>query len=77
MSKPYFIIEIYGDCRIKISANGFLEPKAVPLTCHGHSRPVTHLNFSPTVDHDQFYMISGCKGQYLVRHPQPDKADIA
>ncbi len=39
-----------------------VEPRAVPLTCHGHSRPVTHLNFSPVVDHDQFYLISGCKG---------------
>lgn len=42
--------------------NILVEPKAVPLTCHGHSRPVTHLNFSPVVDHDQFYLISGCKG---------------
>ena len=44
-----------------------IEPKAVPLTCHGHSRPVTHLNFSPVVDHDQFYLISGCKGSSVPR----------
>lgn len=37
-------------------------PKAVPLTCHGHSRPVTHLSFSPVGDDEQYYLISGCKG---------------
>lgn len=36
--------------------------KAVPLTCHGHSRPVTHLSFSSIVDDDQYYLISACKG---------------
>lgn len=36
-------------------------PKAVPLTCHGHSRPVTHLSFSSVVDDDQYYIISACK----------------
>lgn len=36
--------------------------KAVPLTCHGHSRPVTHLSFSSVVDDDQYYLISACKG---------------
>ncbi|KAI9762464.1 MAG: hypothetical protein M4579_000440 [Chaenotheca gracillima] len=35
--------------------------KAVPLTCRGHSRPVTHLDFSSVVDDDQYYLISGCK----------------
>ncbi|KAF2843467.1 WD repeat protein [Patellaria atrata CBS 101060] len=35
--------------------------KVVPLTCHGHSRPVTHLSFSSVVDDDQFYLISACK----------------
>jgi len=35
--------------------------KVVPLTCHGHSRPVTHLSFSSIVDDDQYYLISGCK----------------
>ena len=40
-----------------------LEPaKAVPLTCHGHSRPVTHLSFSDIVDDNQYYLISACKG---------------
>ncbi|KAL1957745.1 hypothetical protein VTO42DRAFT_5588 [Malbranchea cinnamomea] len=35
--------------------------KIVPLTCHGHSRPVTHINFSPVVEDDQYYLISACK----------------
>ncbi|KAI9814334.1 MAG: hypothetical protein M1832_005914 [Thelocarpon impressellum] len=35
--------------------------KIVPLTCHGHSRPVTHLSFSSVVDDDQYYLISACK----------------
>lgn len=36
--------------------------KVVPLTCHGHSRPVTHLSFSPLVEDDQqYYLISSCK----------------
>jgi len=35
----------------------------VPLTCHGHSRPVTHLSFSGFVEgkEDEYYMISACK----------------
>ncbi|KAF2139075.1 uncharacterized protein K452DRAFT_255173 [Aplosporella prunicola CBS 121167] len=35
--------------------------KVVPLTCHGHSRPITHISFSSVVDDDQFYLISACK----------------
>jgi len=35
--------------------------KIVPLTCHGHSRPVTHLNFSSSMKEDEFYIISACK----------------
>ncbi|KAI9882978.1 MAG: hypothetical protein M1823_005270 [Watsoniomyces obsoletus] len=38
--------------------------KVVPLTCHGHSRPVTHLDFSAVVDDDQYYLISACKDNY-------------
>lgn len=38
-------------------------PKVVPLTCHGHSRPVPHINFSSTVEDDQYYLISACKGR--------------
>lgn len=36
----------------------------VPLTCHGHSRPVTHISFCGFVDgkDDEYYMISACKG---------------
>ncbi|KAF4627288.1 hypothetical protein G7Y89_g10867 [Cudoniella acicularis] len=35
----------------------------VPLTCHGHSRPVMHLSFSGFVDggEDEYYLISACK----------------
>ncbi|QSZ35037.1 hypothetical protein DSL72_007900 [Monilinia vaccinii-corymbosi] len=35
----------------------------VPLTCHGHSRPVTHINFCGFVEgkEDEYYMISACK----------------
>ncbi|PWY75153.1 WD repeat protein [Aspergillus heteromorphus CBS 117.55] len=36
-------------------------PKVVPLTCHGHSRPVPHIDFSSTVEDDQYYLISACK----------------
>jgi len=35
--------------------------KVVPLTCHGHSRPVTHLSFSSIVDEENYYLISACK----------------
>jgi len=33
----------------------------VPLTCHGHSRPVTHLSFSGFVGDEEYYLISACK----------------
>lgn len=46
---------IYTDLALDI-------PKVVPLTCHGHSRPVTHLSFSSTVEDEQYYFISSCKG---------------
>ena len=36
--------------------------KTVPLTCHGHSRPVTHLSFSDVVDDNSYYLLSSCKG---------------
>ncbi|EME84503.1 uncharacterized protein MYCFIDRAFT_152723 [Pseudocercospora fijiensis CIRAD86] len=39
--------------------------KIVPLTCHGHSRPITHVSFSSLLassrSASQFYMISACK----------------
>jgi hypothetical protein len=35
--------------------------KVVPLTCHGHSRPVPHIHFSSLVNEDQYYIISACK----------------
>ncbi|QIW94740.1 hypothetical protein AMS68_000258 [Peltaster fructicola] len=39
--------------------------KIVPLTCHGHSRPITHVSFSSQINTNstssQYYMISACK----------------
>lgn len=35
--------------------------KVVPLTCHGHSRPVTHLDFSSLTEDGKYYLISACK----------------
>ncbi|KAJ8607137.1 hypothetical protein MRB53_040490 [Persea americana] len=39
--------------------------KIVPLTCHGHSRPITHVSFSSLLPSSgspsQFYLISACK----------------
>ena len=52
-------------------ANSSSAAKVVPLTCHGHSRPVTHLSFSGVDDDDQYYIISACKGmerQLLALH---------
>lgn len=38
------------------------EPRQyVPLTCHGHSRPVPHIAFSTLEKDDTYYMISACK----------------
>lgn len=37
----------------------------VPLTCHGHSRPVPHISFSPLEKKDTYYLISACKGKSL------------
>lgn len=47
-----------------VGVDNLLEaPRVVPLTCHGHSRPVTHLHFSPMIGEDEYYIISACKGQ--------------
>lgn len=35
--------------------------QCLPLTCHGHSRPVTHISFSGFVGEDEYYIISACK----------------
>ena len=35
--------------------------KAVPLVCPGHTRPVTHLSFSPLQDDQSYLLISSCK----------------
>ncbi|ORY55695.1 WD40-repeat-containing domain protein [Pseudomassariella vexata] len=38
-------------------------PRAQPLTCHGHSRPVPHIAFSSLTNKDgcEYYLISACK----------------
>ena len=35
--------------------------KAVPLVAPGHTRPVTHLSFSPLQDDGTYVLISSCK----------------
>ena len=35
--------------------------KSVPLVAAGHTRPVTHLSFSPLLDDGTYLLISGCK----------------
>ncbi|KAI1453249.1 WD40 repeat-like protein [Annulohypoxylon moriforme] len=43
----------------------------VPLTCHGHSRPVPHISFSPLEKDDVYYLISACKdGNPMLRDGQ-------
>ncbi|KAK5626728.1 hypothetical protein RRF57_002443 [Xylaria bambusicola] len=43
----------------------------VPLTCHGHSRPVPHISFSPLEKEDTYYLISACKdGNPMLRDGQ-------
>ncbi|KAL9617033.1 MAG: hypothetical protein Q9160_008150 [Pyrenula sp. 1 TL-2023] len=38
--------------------------KTVPLTCHGHSRPVTHLSYSSILEGETYYLLSACKDNY-------------
>ena len=45
-----------------VMAGPEISKQYVPLTCHGHSRPVTHLSFSGHVAEEEYYMISACKG---------------
>jgi len=42
-------------------AGSIQAPRVVPLTCHGHSRPVVHLSFSPQLGEEEYYLISACK----------------
>ncbi|KAI1329998.1 WD40 repeat-like protein [Xylariaceae sp. FL0255] len=43
----------------------------VPLTCHGHSRPVPHISFSPLDQGGSYYLISACKdGNPMLRDGQ-------
>ncbi|KAI0111140.1 WD40-repeat-containing domain protein [Nemania sp. FL0031] len=43
----------------------------VPLTCHGHSRPVPHISFSPLEKDESYYLISACKdGNPMLRDGQ-------
>lgn len=36
-------------------------PKAVPLVAPGHTRPVTHLSFSPILEDGTYLLVSSCK----------------
>ncbi|KAK9477927.1 WD40-repeat-containing domain protein [Lipomyces japonicus] len=43
-------------------------PKYIPLTCTGHSRPVTHLAFSTLFEDNSHLLISACKdGEPMLR----------
>lgn len=43
-------------------------PKSVPLVAPGHTRPVTHLSFSPLQNDGTYLMISSCKdGKPMLR----------
>lgn len=44
----------------------------VPLTCHGHSRPVPHMSFSHLEKEETYYMISACKGLRWPAGSSPD-----
>ena len=35
--------------------------KAVPLVAPGHTRPITHLSFSPLLDDGTYLLVSSCK----------------
>lgn len=37
------------------------QPKAVPLVAPGHTRPVTHLSFSPILEDNTYLLVSSCK----------------
>lgn len=42
-----------------------IEPRQyLPLTCHGHSRPVPHLSFSSLERDGEYFIISACKGTF-------------
>ncbi|KAG2112862.1 WD40-repeat-containing domain protein [Suillus clintonianus] len=38
-----------------------IHPKPVPLVAPGHTRPVTHLSFSPLQDDGTYLLVSSCK----------------
>jgi serine-threonine kinase receptor-associated protein len=38
-------------------------PNTVPLTCHGHSRPITKIEFSTVLEDGEYFVISGAKGK--------------
>ncbi|KAI6250741.1 Serine-threonine kinase receptor-associated protein [Erysiphe necator] len=38
-----------------------ISKQCLPLTCHGHSRPVTHISFSRWLGEEEYYLISACK----------------
>jgi hypothetical protein len=68
--KIYFSVPIWLDYQGRLNKKSLSDavtetPRVVPLTCHGHSRPITHLSFSSIVDDDQYYLISACKGGFV------------
>ncbi|KAK2601414.1 hypothetical protein N8I77_010865 [Diaporthe amygdali] len=41
----------------------------LPLTCHGHSRPVPHISFSSLEKDGEYFIVSACKdGNPMLRH---------
>lgn len=54
-----------------VSATPDAPRQYVPLTCHGHSRPVPHISFSPLEKDDSYYLISACKGKTIFLAPIP------
>lgn len=48
----------------------------VPLTCHGHSRPVPHIGFSHLEKEETYYMVSACKGVLRSKRKPSTVADM-
>ncbi|KAI3391883.1 hypothetical protein diail_6651 [Diaporthe ilicicola] len=51
-----------------MASNG-VSRQYLPLTCHGHSRPVPHISFSSLEKDGEYFIISACKdGNPMLRH---------
>ena len=53
----FFFSFFFSRLRVTMSA----PHKAVPLVAPGHTRPVTHLSFSPLLDDRTYLLVSSCK----------------